>query len=139
MSNDNQQKLLNPREIVDPREGAFTEAGYRGYLPHLYKNGCSYFVTFCLTDVAAERRTAHRHRLEREGPAKIFSACEPDASAGWCVLKDPEIAKLVEKALLHFQGDRYALSAWCVMPNHVHVVVTPFVHHPLGRILHSWK
>jgi REP element-mobilizing transposase RayT len=30
---------------------------------------------------------------------------------------------LVEAALLHFDNERYRLLAWCVMPNHVHVVV----------------
>ena len=52
---------------------------------------------------------------------------------------DHQLAAIVEGSLLHFQGERYALSAWCVMPNHVHVVVTPFSDHSLSRILHSWK
>jgi hypothetical protein len=34
---------------------------------------------------------------------------------------------------------RYRLHAWCIMPNHVHVVVEPFAGHELPEILHSWK
>ena len=49
------------------------------------------------------------------------------------------MASIVEGSLLHFQHDRYLLSAWCVMPNHVHVVVTPHQDHTLSTILHSWK
>ena len=41
--------------------------------------------------------------------------------------------------MLHFQGDRYALSAWCVMPNHAHAVLTPYSSYGLSEILHSWK
>ena len=41
--------------------------------------------------------------------------------------------------MLHFQGERYALSGWCVMPNHVHAVVTPYADYSLSQILHSWK
>ena len=33
----------------------------------------------------------------------------------------------------------YDLPAWCVMPNHVHVVVRPREGHRLADILHSWK
>ena len=42
-------------------------------------------------------------------------------------------------AALFFEGRRYYLSAWCVMPNHVHALVTPLGDHTLSGILHSWK
>ena len=45
----------------------------------------------------------------------------------------------MESALLHFQGERYALSAWSVMPNHVHVVMTPYSGFTMSEVLHSWK
>ena len=65
-------------------------------------------------------------------------------------MNDDRVAALVANALLHFDGLRYSLAAWCVMPNHVHVVVQPFAstthtggtHVPrseLPDILHSWK
>ena len=41
--------------------------------------------------------------------------------------------------LLRFDGDRYALIAWCVMPNHVHLLIETWVGHPLDRVVHSWK
>ncbi|MEN3000520.1 MAG: carbamoyl-phosphate synthase large subunit [Armatimonadota bacterium] len=31
------------------------------------------------------------------------------------------------------------LWGWCVMPNHVHVVVQPLPNYPLSQIIHSWK
>ena len=46
---------------------------------------------------------------------------------------------LVENALLYFDGKRYRLFAWVVMPNHVHVLVELFEDHTLDQILHSWK
>lgn len=54
-------------------------------------------------------------------------------------MRDPRIADIVQNALLHFDGERYDLLAWCVMPNHVHVVVRPKDGHALPDILHSWK
>jgi REP element-mobilizing transposase RayT len=43
------------------------------------------------------------------------------------------------KTLRFFDGERYALEAFVVMPNHVHVLVTPREEHGLSEILHSWK
>ena len=62
-----------------------------------------------------------------------------DAGYGACHMKDPRVAQLVRDALLHFDGQRYDLLAWCVMPNHVHAVVEPRPGHDLSNILHSWK
>ena len=42
-------------------------------------------------------------------------------------------------ALKFFDGERYELRAWVVMPNHVHVVVWPMPPNTLSEILHSWK
>ena len=42
-------------------------------------------------------------------------------------------------ALLHFDGTRYDLLVWCVMPNHVHAIVRPRPGAQLSKILHSWK
>ncbi|HKO35507.1 MAG TPA: transposase [Pyrinomonadaceae bacterium] len=73
-----------------------------------------------------------------------------DAGHGSCFMKDDRVAGLVSNALCHFNGRRYSLAAWCVMPNHVHVVIQPFdgktitagtavPHSELSEILHSWK
>lgn len=45
----------------------------------------------------------------------------------------------MEKALLYFDGKRYRLVAWVIMPNHVHVLIETFEGFPLDTILHSWK
>ena len=42
-------------------------------------------------------------------------------------------------ALRHFDGERYHLEAFVVMPNHVHVLVQLKPGHSLSEILHSWK
>jgi len=40
---------------------------------------------------------------------------------------------------MHFDGTRYRLLAWCIMPNHVHTLVEPREGFPLDGLLHSWK
>lgn len=46
---------------------------------------------------------------------------------------------MVEDALLHFDGERYRLLAWVIMPNHVHVLAETLPVYRLGDIVHSWK
>jgi REP element-mobilizing transposase RayT len=41
--------------------------------------------------------------------------------------------------LLQFDGQRYVLIAWCVMPNHVHVLIETRPGFALEHVLHSWK
>lgn len=62
-----------------------------------------------------------------------------DEGHGACWLRHPSIGRLVESALLHFDGARYRLLAWCVMPNHVHALIETRPAWPLSGILHSWK
>ena len=64
---------------------------------------------------------------------------EPPLNLGSCILRRPEIANVVQSTMRHFDADRYYLLAWCVMPNHVHVVFSPLGTWDLSRILHSWK
>ena len=62
-----------------------------------------------------------------------------DAGHGECWLRQPTIARVVEDALLHFDGERYRLLAWNVMPNHVHALIETRGGFPLSEILHAWK
>jgi putative transposase len=64
-----------------------------------------------------------------------------DQGMGSCSLRDPLVADVVVNALGHFDGQRYELGCYVVMPNHVHAVVRPFDDSslPLEKILQSWK
>ena len=75
--------------------------------------------------------------LHEQYNKKIESAL--DHGLGACWLGRDEIAALTANALNHFNDTRYTLHAWCVMPNHVHVIVQPLGNHPLPAILKSWK
>ena len=133
---------------------------FRGKLPHLKKEGAIYFVTFRLADslpahevarlkherqvILEQARAANSPLTWHEEEQLLAWYCDKveallDAGHGACWLSKPEIAGLVAGALQHFNGQRYELNAWVVMPNHVHVVVWPMPGHTLSDILHSWK
>lgn len=62
-----------------------------------------------------------------------------DSGHGSCLLREPGCAALVEEALLRADAERYRLLAWCVMPNHVHVLAEQIEGFPLGDIVQAWK
>ena len=113
----------------------------RGYLPHCDKPGLVQLVTFRLADsMPASRKGEWEHLLKIENLRERRAQLEAylDRGVGECWLRDPAVAALCEEALRHFHGERYELLAWCVMPNHVHVLVEVWAW-PLAKMVQSWK
>ena len=122
----------------------------RGYLPHVDHPRLIQSVTIRLHDaVPADVVAAWKRELDlgpgapagdpRSVELRQRIATYEDAGHGGCWLARADVGRLVEGALLCFDGDRYALRAWCVMPNHVHVVLATAGGRPLGDVVHSWK
>ena len=116
----------------------------RGYLPHFDEPDTIQFITFRLADSmpkiyldACADALRHGEIDEQERREKIEYYL--DQGHGACWLKDPAIAQMAEKSLRHFDGERYRLLAWCVMPNHVHALAEMVESHPLEEVVHSWK
>ena len=64
---------------------------------------------------------------------------ELDNCHGACALRDPNCAEIVGNSLQHFDGDRYELTDYVVMPNHVHVLVAFPDKESLLKQCESWK
>ena len=132
----------------------------RNSLPHLKREGASYFVTFRLAGTLP-RTELSRLRAEREAIVQqALAAKRPltwheqeelfrwyssrvdkylDAGRGDCWLKRLNIAQLVATVVKFHEGTRFTLHQWCVMPNHVHAVLRPMANWTLSDILKSWK
>lgn len=118
----------------------------RGYIPHFDGGEIAQLVTFRLADslprVVLEQWTielAHLEEKEIETERRVRVESYLDKGMGEAWLKKREVADLVQNALLHFDGKRYRLPAWVIMPNHVHALLVPEQGHSLSSILHSWK
>ncbi|MBL7645494.1 MAG: transposase [Candidatus Hydrogenedentes bacterium] len=116
----------------------------RGYLPHCDEPGRVQFITFRLHDsMPREVLDAYDEALRR----KEFDELERmrkierylDKGHGACWLRNPAIAQMIVDALHYFDGQRYHLNAWCVMPNHVHTLIETIEGHSLDSVTHSWK
>ena len=133
---------------------------YGAYLPHWNRTGDTYAVTFRLEDALPMEIF---ERLARERDKKIKQAeCQEDEISeetrkeitclyrekvesyldeghGKCHLADGKIASIVQAAFKYFDGEKYNLIAWAVMPNHVHTILKHCEGFDLPDILHSWK
>lgn len=137
---------------------------FRNYLPHWRQAGVTYFVTTRLADSIPQQTLKARQeeraiwlkangcasnadveslpeRTRREYHAHFTAKFHDylDAGAGACTLRRPAAAEIVAGPLRFFDGQRYELGDFAVMPNHLHLLVTPLEAHELSEMLQSWK
>ncbi|OAI41589.1 hypothetical protein AYO40_02960 [Planctomycetaceae bacterium SCGC AG-212-D15] len=119
---------------------------HQRHLPHEVPDDVPVFVTWNLKGAmpaeAIQRLEDRREGLERQ-PARagesprnrriregkiLFGMADKvldTARSGPMHLQAPRAAKIVEDAILFGTPERYELYAWCVMANHVHVLLKP--------------
>ena len=118
----------------------------RGYIPHFDGGPVTQTLVLRLFDslpqtVVERWKEELSRKPEKEAELELRRRVDAylDKGTGSAFMKRPEIADKVQESILHFDGERYQLHAWIVMPNHVHVLMTPEPEFELGDILHSWK
>jgi REP element-mobilizing transposase RayT len=106
---------------------------YERRLPHWNLIGNPLFVTFRLHGSLPMSRTFPPNRISNAGRAfVVMDRILDQAAFGPRFLERPEIADLLVGALVHGVNvtRRYELHAFAVMPNHVHLLLTPNVASP---------
>ena len=127
------------------------QRSYARHLPHFVPEGFPIFLTWNLKGAmprtVLESVRYERLRLEQQSPREgepqparkirewkiLFAMADrylDRATDGPMHLSDPQAAEIVEQSILSGAGDRYDLFAWCVMSNHVHVLLTPRIELP---------
>jgi len=140
---------------------------YRRRLPHYQPGGATFFLTYRLAgslpahvmralwkearrawdQIDRLPETPERETLIYRQQRRLFGLWDRalhQTSSGPFWLRDPQIAALVVESLHFHDGRRYDLAAFCIMPNHVHVLFTPRLdemgsYHSLAKIQHSIK
>jgi putative transposase len=134
-----------------------------GSLPHWQQVRRTYFITWRTADSipAAWLRKLHHERdawLRAHGireeainslPAPMQAEFHERFTHAWherldechgkCLLRLPSCRECVASALQHFDGERYDLGDFVVMPNHAHLLVRPFDGQDIERLCFSWK
>jgi putative transposase len=140
----------------------------QGHLPHWDQAGATTFITWRTADsipkhIWEQWRTARNQwlqdhcidpsqqdwlrQVEMLLPAdrqdfRRFSKQlenEIDRGHGACVLRDPSLSGTVADALRHFDGERYILGDFVIMPNHVHLLVGGMARATMLLQIASWK
>jgi REP element-mobilizing transposase RayT len=143
-----QRIIMDESNNIQPSTLLIEPKGWhsRGYLPHFDAGATPQSVTFRLFDSfpalqlagwvdQLELMSSEMAKIERCRRIEAYL----DKGKGVTWLSEPAIAEIVEGALLCFDGQRYHLHARVIMPNHVHVLLTPDIQHGVSQILKSWK
>lgn len=116
-------------------------------LPHWRVDDGTYFVTSRLADSlpdAVLRDLASRplpYGSSEEAARKYRQRIERllDRGFGECLLRRDAYAQIVDDVVRKFDGIRYRLGPWTIMPNHMHNVVRPFRGNTLDQVIGAWK
>lgn len=108
-------------------------------LPHWDPPGVTFFVTARLSgtlprDVLQEAgHNDHAHRFV------VVERLLDQGGRGPTWLRQPAVARIVADSIHHGQRQGwYALEAWVIMPNHVHLLLTPRTR-TLTQVMHVFK
>ena len=130
-------------------------------LPHWSRPDGTYFLTFRTHDAIPEsvaRSLKAEYETDRDRLARMIGRPPSWEEArairteryrraehyleeghGACLLRDPRAARIAADAIRFFDGDRYNVHAWCLMPNHAHVLLTMYGAWLPTTIMGSWK
>lgn len=128
-----------------------------GNLPHWHQDEKVQFATFRLADsipqtkiselnavIASfkelnhepwtdETKRRYRHLISKNQEQLL------DNGYGSCILASKNIRAIVSDAIKAFDGVKYDLVAYVIMPNHVHMLFCPYKEFETSKILHSLK
>jgi len=129
----------------------------RRRLPHWRQPDTTYFITFRLADSVPQsllhqwrdERTVWlrwhslpwRREEEREYEERFVGRIQEwlDAGMGGCYIRRSDVRAQVELCLLQFDGKRYDIDAFVLMPNHVHALIKPASSYELSKLLQGIK
>jgi putative transposase len=105
---------------------------YRRRLPHVHQTEQPVFLTWCLRDSLPSHRAFPKDALNSGRAFVVMDRLLDEARSGTFYLRQPHLADMITEAI-HYNADllgHYLLHAFVVMPNHVHLLVTPAVRLP---------
>lgn len=130
---------------------AYEDVYYRRNLPHYHPNGYALFITLRLTDslpmdILAELKTKREAELrtlendtldERYEIEKKYFGYYDDwldqCKFGPRWLHTASIAQIVANEIHNLNDDRYRLIAYCIMPNHIHLLIEALARERLNH------
>ena len=110
----------------------------RGYLPHFDCYGAAQHVIF-RTVASLDSGLLQQAEAMQPDQARRWIDSHLDLSKSGRIFDDENAAMIMENTIRHFDGTRFDLLSWCIMPNHVHVLFVALGENRLGDIVRTWK
>jgi REP element-mobilizing transposase RayT len=129
----------------------------RRRLPHWRQIGVAYFITFRLADSVPQpllrqwrddelsgcdgirRHGAQTNSANTKSDSSARMQEWLDAGMGACHMRRSDVRSQVELCLLQFDGKRYDIDAFVLMPNHVHALIKPALGYDRSTLLQGTK
>lgn len=140
---------------------------YRRNLPHIQPRGAAFLVNFRLAGslpaemveklraeslelevkLATIKDQQEKHQFRDKEQRKLFGKWDDalhKSKTGPFWLKDERIAQIVVNSIMYHNGEWFDVLAYCIMPNHVHLVLMPHessdtADYSLTKIMHNIK
>jgi len=140
---------------------------YRRNLPHIEPRGATFLVNFRLANSlpaeVIEKLRTEADQLEKnllrikdpkeklllrdKAQRRLFAKWDDElhkSQSGPFWLKEDNVAEIVANAIHYHEGEWFDVEAYCIMPNHVHLVLTPYessqiADYILTKIMHNIK
>lgn len=119
----------------------------RGYLTHWDLPHSLQAITFRLADsvpaalieqLKRELASVSDVQARQQQLHRLISKYE-DSGYGSAILGQKECAFIIQEELKIFHDKHYKLLEWCIMPNHVHVMIALKDDQSLPQIVKQWK
>ena len=126
-------------------------------LPHWNQDYTYIFITFRLgdslpQDILAQLKVERKRwlslhpepwdrRTKYEYQSKIAGNIEKwiDKGYGSCLLKEQDATDALIATMYHDDGEKYELTAYVIMPNHIHALIMPNENIRVETIMQEWK
>ena len=145
-----------PHDIVQFLDKKENVAIWGRKIPHWFQEYKTMFITFRLADSLPDEaieslRVDHLfykndfivsdYRNKEQYRIALMRKIEQWLSNGHgkCILKHENVRKYVVEALNYYDGTEYIIHAFVVMPNHIHLLLSPLGKLPINTIIGQVK
>lgn len=139
---------------------------YSRNLPHMFEKDKPIFITYRLR-FTLPRKVVEELRLKKEKWQNDFNLLDAAEQSDAIMHRDglffawfdeliaksedtpnyllqDEIRAIISESFHYYDSKRYELLAYCIMSNHVHVLIFPLIQasgtiYPYSRIMYTWK
>ncbi len=121
---------------------------YRRNLPHIQTDNCVLFITYRLAFSLPKQFISDYQEIKKkknkQSDFEYYDEFIGSYSDSPKFLNDDKVAEIVKECFHFWHNKRYELICYCIMPNHIHILIKPLQdeegrYYLLNKIVYTWK